>query len=62
MALIAQESNLDPAECMTWAMEGIAPVVKLASGVAAEAVAAAIEENFMGAGRVFEDILRTAGA
>ena len=62
MALIAQQSNLDPAECMTWAMEGIAPVVKLASGVAAEAVAAAIEENFMGAGQVFEDILRTAGA
>jgi hypothetical protein len=62
MALIAQESNLDPADCMTWAMEGIAPVVKLASGGAGDAVGAAIEENFMGAGQVFAEILRTAGA
>jgi hypothetical protein len=62
MATIAQEANLDPAECMTWTIEGIAPVVKMASAGAAEAVGAAIEENFMGAGQVFEDILRTAGA
>ena len=62
MALIAQEANLDPAECMTWAMEGIAPIVKLAPGGAADDVGAAIEENFMGAGSVFQDLLRTAGA
>ena len=62
MALIAQEANLDPADCMTWAMEGIAPVVKLAPAGAADAVGAAIEESFMGAGGVFEGILRTAGA
>jgi hypothetical protein len=62
MALISQEANLDPAECMTWAMEGIAPVAKLTSGETAESIGAAIEENFMGAGQVFEDILRTAGA
>ena len=62
MALIAQEANLDPAECMTWAMEGIAPVVKLAPGGSADAVGAAIAENFMGVGEVFEVILRTAGA
>lgn len=62
MAVIAQESNLDPADCMTWAMEGIAPVVKLAPAGSADAVGAAIEESFMGAGAVFEGILRTAGA
>ena len=62
MAVIAQEANLDPADCMTWAMEGIAPVIRLAPGGAADAVGAAIEENFMGAGPIFEDLLRTAGA
>ena len=62
MALIAQEANLDPAECMTWAMEGIAPGVKVAPGGAADAVGAAIAENFMGVGEIFEGILRTAGA
>lgn len=62
MATVAQETNLDPAECMTWAMEGIAPVVKVAPGGAADHVRAAIEENFMGAGEVFETIVRTSGA
>ncbi len=62
MAHIAQEANLDPAECMTWAMEGIAPVVNLAPDGSSEAVSAAIEENFMGAGEVFQGILRTTGA
>ncbi len=62
MATVAQETNLDPAECMTWAMEGIAPVVKVAPGGAADSVRAAIEENFMGAGEVFESIVRTSGA
>jgi hypothetical protein len=61
MALVAQETNLDPADCMTWAMEGIAPVCKYAPQGAADAVSAAIEENFMGAGQVFEGFLRTAG-
>lgn len=62
MAAVAQESNLDPAECMTWAMEGIAPVCKLAPGAAADNVRLAIEEHFMGAGEVFSSILQTAGA
>ena len=62
MAAIAEESHLDPGECMTWAMEGIAPVVKMAPGVAADAVGTAIEESFMGAGEVFAVMLRTAGA
>ena len=62
MALIAQESNLDPADCMTWAIEGIVPIVKLAPSGASDSVGTAIEENFMGAGQVFEGIMRAPGA
>ncbi|MFI5348389.1 MAG: hypothetical protein ACHQ2Z_02500 [Elusimicrobiota bacterium] len=62
MAAVATEAHLDPADCMTWAMEGIAPAVKLAPGGAGDAVGTAIEENFMGAGPVFADLLRTSGA
>jgi len=62
MAAVAHETNLDPAECMTWAMEGIAPVVKVAPGGAADHVRAAIEENFMGAGSVFDHLVQAAGA
>ena len=62
MALVAHEAHLDPAECMTWAMEGIAPVVQLAPEGTAAAVGAAIEEHFMGTGEAFEAVLRSAGA
>jgi hypothetical protein len=62
MAVIAQESSLDPADCMTWAMEGIAPIVKMGPPGTSDAVGTAIEQNFMGAGQVFEGMLRTAGA
>ncbi len=62
MAAVAQETALDPAECMTWAMEGIAPVAKTASGGTGDAVRAAIEENFMGAGEVFDRLLAESGA
>ncbi len=47
---------------MTWAMEGIAPVVHLAPEGTAAAVGAAIEEHFMGTGAAFDGILRAAGA
>jgi hypothetical protein len=62
MTAIAHESALDPVDCMTWAMEGMAPAVKIAPAGAGDAVCAAIEENFMGVGEVFRRILRTAGA
>jgi hypothetical protein len=62
MALIAQESNLDPAECMTWAMEGIAPIVKMAPKGSDDAVGAAIEESFMGAREAFQAILNASRA
>ncbi|MDE2491614.1 MAG: hypothetical protein KGM24_12275 [Elusimicrobia bacterium] len=61
MATLAQEANLDPADCMTWAMQGIAPVCRLAPAGAADAVQSAIDENFMGAGAVFGEILQAAG-
>lgn len=62
MASIAQEADLDPAECMMWAMEGIAPVVKVAPGGTADAVGDAIEERFMGAREAFQRVLSAAGA
>lgn len=62
MATTAQEAGLDPADCMTWAMEGMAPVCRLTSEAARDAVRAAIEENFMGAGCVFSEMLRACGA
>lgn len=58
MAIVAQETNLDPSECMTWAMEGIAPVAKLAPNGGADAVRAAIDEAFMGAGEAFDGLVR----
>ena len=60
MAQVAQESGLDPAECMTWAMEGIAPVVKVAPAGSADAVGDAIEERFMGARDAFQAVLKSA--
>ena len=61
MAMIAGESNLDTAECMTWAMEGIAPVVKAAPPGASDAVGAAIDDRFMGAREAFQAILDAVG-
>jgi hypothetical protein len=61
MATVAQEASLDPADCMTWAMEGIAPVAKMAPG-GPDAVRAAIEENYMGAGEVFDRIVAESGS
>jgi hypothetical protein len=61
MASIAHESGLDPAECMTWAMEGIAPVVKVAPAGSADAVGDAIEERFMGAREAFNAVLKASG-
>ena len=62
MAAVAAETNLDPSDCMSWGMEGIAPIAKLAPGGAADAVRFAIDEAYMGAGEVFEQLVRVAGA
>lgn len=62
MSAVAGETHQDPAELMTWAMEGIAPVVTLAGGHVRDDVTAAIESSFMGAGDVFKQVCETAGA
>lgn len=61
MGEVANDSGLDPADCMTWAMEGIAPVAKL-SPAGPDPIRAAIEEKFMGAGEVFDSVVRSSGA
>jgi hypothetical protein len=60
MATISQEANLDPGDCMTWAMEGMAPVCKMASSQVRDSVAHAIDEHFMGAGEVFRSLVDSA--
>lgn len=62
MGAVAQETGQDPAELMTWAMEGIAPVAVLAGEAARSAVQDAIESAFMGAGTVFSEICQRSGA
>jgi hypothetical protein len=62
MSEVAGATHQDPAELMTWAMEGIAPVAKLAGQHTCDAVEHAIESSFMGAGQVFAAACTTAGA
>jgi hypothetical protein len=62
MGHVANETHQDPAEMMTWAMEGIAPVATMAGEPVRAAVEAAIEHEFMGAGQVFATACATAGA
>lgn len=62
MGAVAEATHQDPAELMTWAMEGIAPIATLAGGHARENIEAAIETAFMGAGGIFTVLCETAGA
>lgn len=62
MGTVAGETHQDPTELMTWAMEGIAPVAKIAGESTCDAVKEAIEAAFMGAGQVFSKACQTAGA
>ncbi len=50
---IANEVPLDPADLMTWAMEGIAAAAATSGAQAQQAIQASIDETFMGAGEVF---------
>lgn len=61
MGAVASETNQDPMECMTWALEGMAEVCRLAPPTLQDAVRAAIDENFMGAGEVFVALLHQRG-
>ena len=62
VTLVAETTNQDPAELMTWAIEGIAPVAGIAGRQTRDAVEEAIESAFMGAGQVFASTCQTAGA
>lgn len=61
-ANIANEVHIDPAEMMTWALEGSAAVCHMAGGPVESAAQEAIEAQFMGAGEVFLNACRSAGA
>lgn len=60
--LVAESTQQDPAELMTWALEGIAPVAGIAGRQTRDAVEEAIEAAFMGAGQAFASVCQTAGA
>lgn len=62
MSVVATETHQDPADLMTWAMEGIAPIAKLAGQHSCEGIEHAIEASFMGAGQVFALACESAGA
>jgi hypothetical protein len=62
MGVVAAAAHQDPADLMTWAIEGIAPVAKIAGRTTRYAVQEAIEAAFMGAGQVFDATCETAGA
>lgn len=58
MAEVAQEIHVDPAELLTWSLEGVA---RLAAGVPREKmneVAQAIDAKFMGTAEIFRDLCR----
>ena len=58
MPAISHDVHLDPGDLMTWGMEGIASVCRMAGEGARHDVQVAIEESFMGAGEVFSEICR----
>lgn len=60
-ASIANEASLDPTETMTWAMEGLAPVCRLAGAAVESAAQDLIEAKFMGAGEAFAAACRAGG-
>lgn len=62
MNAAAAETHQDPADLMTWAMEGIAPVARLAGRDVCYRIEASIEESFMGAGRTFASLCEAAPA
>lgn len=60
MAGLAAETHLDPAEMMTWAMEGIAAVCAVGHEDLKADIREALEQNFMGTGEVFGEVLAKA--
>ena len=62
MASLAQETHLDPADLMTWAMEAIAAVIVMCHGDVQLQVREALEQNFMGTGEIFGELCAKAAA
>ena len=60
MAQLAEAISLDPADMMTWAMEGIAQAAVLGPPDLREQISAALGENFMGIEGIFDDFCRKA--
>jgi hypothetical protein len=60
MAHLAQETHLDPADMMTWAMEAIAAISIMGPPDLGSSVREALEQNFMGTGEVFGELLAKA--
>ena len=62
MSSVAHETGLAPADCMIWAMEGIAPIAWLAPGGTAEKIRRSIEENFFQDQEVLKKLVHTIGS
>ncbi|MDD5656775.1 MAG: hypothetical protein PHF00_05915 [Elusimicrobia bacterium] len=62
MGQLSLTAHLDPADLMTWAMEGVASVVGMGAPILKSQVRDAIESNFMGAGEVFDGLCEKGGA
>ena len=60
LPVISNEIPIDPADLMTWAMEGIAAVAHMAGPAAQSSIQELIEEKFMGAGPVFGELCHKA--
>ncbi len=60
MAALSHKIQIDPADMMTWAMEGLAAIAILAPLETRSQIQSAIDENFMGAGAVFNELCEKA--
>ncbi len=58
----ATDTNQDPQQMLTWAMQGIADNAPLMAKTQVDAICTAIDTAFMGAGQVFAELCKKAGA
>lgn len=56
----AEKTGIDPAEMMTWAMEGMAEQSAILSADRVGALEAAVDQKFMGAGSMFSALCNKA--
>ncbi|MEE8425329.1 MAG: hypothetical protein V3S11_05850, partial [Elusimicrobiota bacterium] len=57
----ATDTNQDPQEMLTWAMQGIADNAPMMAKPQVDAICTAIDAAFMGAGQVFAELCRKPG-